>query len=148
MANEVHTSEQEASTTSLLQGIINDTADLIRHEIKFARTEIKADLGKTRDAMAVLAVGAGAALLGMILLALMLVYLIHWLSYPAGTALDRDAAIPLWGCYGIVSAVFLALGAVGLYAGYAKFESFDPLPDQTAQSIKENVGWIANANSK
>jgi len=148
MANEVQTPQDEGSMTGLMRGIINDIGDLIRHEIKFARTEMKADLRKTRDAVAVLALGAGAALLGAILLALMLVYLIHWLSYPAGEAPDYRAAIPLWGCYGIISAVFLVLGAVGLYAGYAKFRSFDPLPDQTAQTVKENVGWIANANSK
>jgi hypothetical protein len=148
MANEVQAPPDEASMTGLLRGIINDTADLIRHEVRFARTEIKADLAKTRDALAVLSLGAGAALLGAILLALMLVYLLHWLSYPAGTAPDSTAAIPLWGCYGIVSAVFLVLGAVGVYAGYAKLKSFNPLPDQTAQTVKENVGWIANANSK
>jgi hypothetical protein len=146
MANEVQTApHDEASMSGLLRGIINDIGDLIRHEIRFARTEMKADLQKTRDAMAVLALGAGAALLGAILLALMLVHLLHWLSSSAGT---DPGAIPLWGCYGIVSAVFLALGAVGLYAGYAKFKSFNPLPDQTAQTVKENVGWIANANSK
>jgi len=148
MATEVQAPHEEANMTGLMRGIINDTADLIRHEIKFARTEIKADLAKTRDAIAVLAFGAGAALLGAILLALMLVHLIHWLSYSAGTAPDASAAIPLWGCYGIVSAVFLVIGAVGVYAGYAKLKSFNPLPDQTAQTVKENVGWIANANSK
>jgi len=145
MANEVHTPEQEASMTGLLRGIINDTADLIRHEIKFARTEIKADLARTRDALAVLTLGAGAALLGAILLALMLVNLLHYVSLPAE---EVTRGLPMWACYGIVSAVFLVIGAVGVYAGYAKLQSFNPLPDQTAQTVKENVGWIANANSK
>jgi len=145
MANEVQSPPDEASMTGLLRGIINDTADLIRHEIKFARTEIKADLAKTRDALAVLALGAGAALLGAILLALMLVHVLHYVSLPAE---EVTRGLPMWACYGIVSAVFLALGVVGLYAGYMKFQSFNPLPDQTAQTVKENVGWIANANSK
>jgi hypothetical protein len=142
MANEVQTPQDEASMTGLMRGIINDIGDLIRHEIKFARTEIKADLRKTREAAAILALGAGVALLGVILLALMLVHLLHWLSSSAGA---DTAAIPLWGCYGIVSAVFLVIGAVATYVGYAKFKSFDPLPDQTAQTLKENVQWIANS---
>jgi hypothetical protein len=142
MATEVQSPHEEASVTSLMRGIINDIGDLIRHEIKFARTEMKADLRKTRDAAGVLAIGSGTAFLGAILLALMLVHLLHWLSSSAGADLG---AIPMWGCYGIVSAVFLALGSVGIYAGIAKFQSFNPLPTQTAQTVKENVEWIANS---
>jgi len=142
MANEVQSPPDAASMTGLMRGIINDIGDLIRHEIKFARTEMKADLAKTRDALAVLALGAGAALLGAILLALMLVHLLHHVSLPAE---EVTRGLPLWACYGIVSAVFLVIGAVGIYAGYAKFQNFNPLPDQTAQTVKENVGWIANS---
>jgi len=142
MATEVQSPHEEASMTGLMRGIINDIGDLIRHEIKFARTEMKADLRKTRDAATVLALGSGAAFLGAILLALMLVHLLHWLSSSVGT---DPGAIPLWGCYGIVSAVFLVLGSVGMYAGCAKFQSFNPLPNQTAQNVKENVEWIANS---
>jgi hypothetical protein len=142
MATEVHTHPDEASMTGLMRGIINDIGDLIRQEMKFARTEIKADLRKTRNAAAILALGAGVALLGVILLALMLVHLLHWLSSSAGA---DPGAIPLWGCYGIVSAVFLVIGGVMSYMGIQKFQSFNPMPDETAQTVKENVQWIANS---
>jgi len=142
MATDVHTHPEEASMTSLMRGIINDLGDLIRQEVKFARTEIKADLRKTRNASAFLACGAGVALLGIVLFALMLVHLIHWLSLPAGTV---TAGIPLWGCYGIVSAVFLLIGGVASWMGLEKFKSFNPMPDETAQTVKENVQWIANS---
>jgi len=142
MATEVQTHPDEASMTGLMRGIINDLGDLIRQEVKFARTEIKADLRKTRNASAILALGAGVALLGVILLALMLVHLIHWLSLPAEAA---PAGIPLWGCYGMVSAVFLLIGGVASYMGVQKFQSFNPMPDETAQTVKENVQWIANS---
>jgi len=142
MANEVQTPPEEAGVASLMRGIINDIGDLIRHEIRFARTEIRTDLRKTRRAATVLALGVGTAVIGAILLALMLVHLIHWLSLPAGTATE---GIPLWGCFGIVSAVFLGIGSAVAYAGCEMFKSFNPLPDETAQTIKENVGWIANS---
>jgi len=143
MANEVHTPTEEAGVAGLMRGIINDIGDLIRHEIRFARTEFRSDLQKVRQASTILAFGAGIAGLGTILLALMLVYLLKWLSLPAGTA--PEDGIPLWGCFGIVSAVFLGVGLSVAYAGYAMFKSFNPLPDQTAQTVKENVGWIANS---
>jgi hypothetical protein len=145
MANEVQTPPNEASMTGLLRGIINDIGDLFSKEIKFARKEFEADLKRTRRAAAVLACGAGTAFLGVILLSLMLVHLLHSVSNPA---VETTRGIPLWGCYGIVSAVFLVLGAALSFMGCQMFASFNPLPDETAQTVKENVGWIANASSK
>jgi len=140
MANEVH-AEDTAGIGGLLRGIINDVGDLIRQEIRFARSEIKSDARKMLRAGAVLAFGVGAAALGVILVAFMLVHLVHWLSLPAGT----EPGIPLWGCYGIVAAVFLAVGAATAFAGVKRLESVNPLPDQTAKSVKENVEWIMNS---
>jgi hypothetical protein len=145
MANEVQAPPDTEGMTGLMRGIINDIGDLISKEIKFARKEIEADLRKTRRATAVLGLGSGIAFLGAILLSLMLVHLLHYVSNPA---VETTRGIPLWGCYGIVSAVFLVLGSSIAYAGCQMFASFNPLPDQTVQTVKENVGWIANANSK
>jgi len=145
MANEVQAPPDMEGMTGLLRGIINDIGDLFSKQIKFARKEFEADLTKTRRAATVLALGAGTALLGAILLSLMLVHLLHYVSDPA---VETTRGIPLWGCYGIVSAVFLVIGSGVAYAGCQMFNSFNPLPDQTAQQVKENVGWIANANSK
>jgi hypothetical protein len=44
-----------------------------------------------------------------------------------------------------VAAVFLAVGACVGGMGYKMFQSFNPLPDKTAQSVKENVEWIMNS---
>jgi hypothetical protein len=142
MANEVHVQPgEEASFGSLLRGIINDVGDLIRQEIRFARSEMKSDAQKMLRAGAVLACGAGTAGLGMVLVAFMLVHLVHWLSLPAGT----EPGIPLWGCHGIVAAVFLTVGAAMAFAGIKRLENVNPLPDQTAKSVKENVEWIMNS---
>jgi len=145
MANEVHAPAEEAGIASLLRGIISDASDLIRQEIRFARTELKSDAQKMLRAGAVLAFGVGTAALGVVLVAFMLVHLIHWLSLPAGTAEPGGYHIPMWGSYGIVAAVFLAVGAAMAFAGVKRFESVNPLPDQTAKSVKENVEWIMNS---
>ncbi|MFO0880868.1 MAG: phage holin family protein [Gemmataceae bacterium] len=142
MLNEMQAPPQEGSTTSLLRGIINDIGDLVRHEISFAHTEIKTDLRKASAASTVLGLGVGSLFLGAILVALMLVHLVHWFSFYERPV---DAALPLWGAYGIVSLIFLGVGAVGSYVGCQMFNNFNPLPDQTAQSVKENVEWIANS---
>jgi len=72
----------------------------------------------------------------------MLVHLLHWVTTPV----DPDPAkLPLWACFGIVGAFFGAVGAVLIMSSLKKFQSFNPLPDKTAQTLKENVQWIANS---
>jgi hypothetical protein len=141
MSPQVPTSSEPGIAT-LVKGIINDVGDLIKQEFKFARTEVQTDLRKSKDAIVVLAIGAGATALGLIFAGLMVVYLLHWLTSPPGA---DPAGIPLWGCYGIVMLVFLGSGTALLLAGKKKFESFNPLPVQTVETVKENVQWIANS---
>jgi len=141
MTPQVPTSS-EPGIASLVSGIVSDIGDLIKQEFKFARTEVQTDLRKSKEAIVALAIGAGAATLGLIFAGLMVVYLLHWLTSPAGS---DPAGIPLWGCYGIVTLVFLGSGTALLLAAKKKFESFNPLPDQTVATVKENVQWIANS---
>jgi hypothetical protein len=52
---------------------------------------LRSDLRKTREATLAMAIGAGVALLGVLVLTLMLVHLLHWATIPAG-AIDPDPA--------------------------------------------------------
>jgi drug/metabolite transporter (DMT)-like permease len=140
--NEARTTA-EPSTTGLLGGIISDFGNLIKQEIRFAKVEFNSDLTKARDAATALGIGVGVASLSGLLLVWMLVHLIHWATMPAGTA--DPAKLPLWACFGIVGLVFGVIGGVLVTRGIRKFQSNNTLPVQTAQTIKENVQWIANS---
>jgi hypothetical protein len=70
------------------------------------------------------------------------VHLLHWATSPEGT---DPAAIPLWGCYGIVGAAVLLIGGVLAFAGKKRFDSFNPLPDETVKAIQENLQWTTNS---
>ena len=140
MTTQVPTTSEPGIAT-LVKGIVDDIGDLIKQEFKFARTEVQTDLRKSKEAIVALAIGAGAAFLGLIFAGLMVVYLLHWLTSPPGA---DQAGIPLWGCYGIVTLVFLGSGTALMLAGKKKFDSFNPLPDESAQVLKENIEWIAN----
>jgi hypothetical protein len=141
MASQVPTNS-DSSISGLLRGIVNDIGDLVKQQIMFARAEIKADLQKSRDAVAFLALGAGSAFLGAFFFGLMLVHLFHWVSSPPGA---DPATLPLWGCYAIVMGLFVVTGVGLILVGRRMFQSFNPLPVQTVQTAKENVEWITNS---
>jgi hypothetical protein len=144
MPLEVQSPPEQQGFTTLVRGIINDIGDLIKQEFRFAQAEFRSDLRKSREAILALAAGAGVAFLGVLVLTLMLVHLLHWLTLPAG--IDPDPArLPLWACFGIVGGVALGIGAVLLVAGKKKFDSFNPLPDETAKTVKENLQWTVSS---
>jgi len=122
----------DASVTTLVSGIIHDAQELIRQQLELLKHEVKSDLRKTRDASLLMIAGGGVAAVAILLLAFSLVYLVNW-AVPA---------LPLWASFGICGLVLAAAGGGLIYAGYARFESFNPLPDESARALKENVQWI------
>jgi len=123
-----------ASLTSLLTGIVSDLQDLIKQQLALFRTEVTSDVHKTKEALAPLAAGMGVLVVGLVMLSLMLVHLLDWAT----------ENLPLWACYGIVGAGFAVLGGALMFAGKKKFDSFNPLPDESAKELKETVQCLMN----
>lgn len=132
----------EPSFSHLVKGIVDDVGDLIKQQIQFAKKEVQTDLHKSKEAAVVLAIGVGALFLGILFAGFMAVHLLHWLTAPPGA---DPASLPLWSCYAIVCVPCLGSAAALIRAGRKKFASFNPLPDQTAETMKENVQWITNS---
>jgi Putative Actinobacterial Holin-X, holin superfamily III len=133
IANDVQ-SPPERSITTLVGGIIADAQQLIQQQFTMFRQEIRNDFRKTKETALSLAVGVSISLAGSVLLLLMLPLLLHWAA----------PELPLWACFGIVGAVLAALGGVLVYAGVKKFQSFNPLPDQSVEAFEENLQWTTN----
>jgi hypothetical protein len=123
------------SLSGLVSGIVDDAQELIKQQLNLFRHEIQTDIQKTKEGALSLVLGAGIAFLGTILLTFMLVHLLNW-SWPQ---------LPLWGCYGIVGGVFIVGGGLLCYWGKTIFASFNPLTDDSAQALKENIQWITKA---
>lgn len=138
MADQVQTqtnTEAQPSVTPLLTGIIDDLQELIKQNLTLFKVEVREDFRKTRDAATAMGSGLGLAAVGGLHLTLMLVFLLQWLFSPD---------LPLWACFGIVGGVFAGIGLALFLRGKRKIESFNPLPDETAEALKENVQWITN----
>lgn len=133
MAYDVHTSS-EPSMTTLVTGIINDAQELLKQQLTLAKREIQDDLRQTKEAALSLAVGVGLSFLAGILLCSALALLLSWL-WPA---------LPSWAGFGIVGGLLAVAGGAFIYAGQQRFESFNPLPDQTVAALRENLRWTTN----
>jgi protein-S-isoprenylcysteine O-methyltransferase Ste14 len=121
----------EPSLAALIGSIINDAKDLLLHEFTMAKLEVQDELNKTKTAALSLGVGAGISAVGSLLLVLMFVHL-----------LQAFTDIPLWGCYGIIGILLLALGIGVLLIGKKTAEEIDVVPQQTMETLKENAQWI------
>lgn len=130
--------DENGTVSGLVTGIIGDAQTLFKQQVEMVRHEILGDFRKTRDAGLKLVAGVTFAIVGAMLLTTMLVHLLCY-AWPQ---------LPLWGGYAIVGLFISAIGAGLLWWGKCEFDSFNPLPDESAKALQENVQWITNPPSQ
>jgi hypothetical protein len=116
--------------TQLVRELISDAKELLRQELALAKHEISEEAAKTKVAVIALGAGIGLAAIGGLLLIWMLVYLLNALT-----------PLPLWACYGIIGGLFAVVGIVLIVLGKNKLSQIG-VPQQTIETMKENVEWI------
>jgi hypothetical protein len=135
MASELQSPpEHDQNMASLLAGIVKDIQDLFRQQVALVRTEVREDFRKSKEAAFPMAIGLWLAVLGSILLSITLALALS----PAGANV-----LSYWASFGLVGVVVFLAGGGLVYFGKKKFESFNPLPDKSAEALKENLEWIA-----
>jgi len=130
MENQLHAGP-EPSMTSLVTGIITDAQDLIKQQLDLVKHEIRDDVRKAKEAAASLALGLGIAAVGGILFCTTFVYLLH-----------EELGLRLWASFAFVGGVMLVVGLVLTYLGKKQIDTINPLQEESAQALKENVQWI------
>jgi len=140
MATELQ-NPNEQSATSLVGGIIDDMQDLVKQQVQLTRKEINEELHKASEAAQFFALGGAILFLGLVIVALTLLYLLHWGSSPPET---DPAKIPLWACHALVGGPLSLLGAFLAWMGREKLRSISPLHNQATEALKENVKWATN----
>ena len=125
----------ETSVSDLISGLVNDAQQLVHREIDLAKREVAIEVDKVKQGAVALGIGAGLAVVGALLLAHMLVYLVQSLT-----------GLPLWVAYLIVGALFAIGGGLLLMQGIKRMKDVDPLPRETIESVKEDIQWIKEQN--
>lgn len=121
----------EPSLAQLVSELVSDAKQLLRQEVALAKHEIQEEVRKTKIAVVSLGTGIAIAALGGLLLIIMLVHLLNALT-----------DLPLWACYGIVGGMCALVGVVLLYTGKKQMARIDMVPQQTVETMRENVRWI------
>lgn len=120
---------RDRPTSELLKELSNQTTELVRQEIDLAKAELS-EKGKTAGLGAGMFGGAGLS--GAFALAA--------LTTAAIAALDL--AMALWLAALIVAVVYAAVaGALALRGKDKIQQAAPPVPEQTQESVKEDVQW-------
>jgi uncharacterized membrane protein YqjE len=122
------------SVGDLLGEVTGNLSKLMRQEVALAKVELKEEAAKAGKAGGLLG-GAGAVgYLVLVFLSLALMF-----------ALDNAMGI---GWAALLTAVLLGIVAAVLFViGRNRFKQINPKPEQTVETLKEDVQWAKNRNS-
>jgi uncharacterized membrane protein YqjE len=121
--------ENDRSFGVILQDVMKDVTDLVRSEVKLAKTELKQETAEFGRAASILAVGGVLALcaLGLVfttaILALCLV-------------------LPAWAAALIVSAFAVIVAGLFLGVGMVRIRAVNLKPEKTVQTLQEGAEWL------
>jgi MFS family permease len=119
----------DSSLADLARQLSNQTTELVHYEVELAKAELR-DKGKRAGVGAGMFGGAGA--LGLYALGALTAAII------AGIA----EALPVWASALIVAALYGAVAGILALRGKKKVqEATPPLPEETVQSVKEDVRY-------
>jgi Putative Actinobacterial Holin-X, holin superfamily III len=126
---EVHNPKRSQSTAELVKELSWEVSELVRQEVALAKAEL-AEKGKQAGAGAGML--SGAAVLGLVAVGGSL----------ATVILLLDLAMPAWLAALIGTAVYGAVAAtLGLRGKERLAHAAPPAPEQTIESVKEDVQW-------
>lgn len=129
-----HTGEElrEESFGELLSGIASDTSLLVKQEIALAKVELSAKAKDAGKGIGMLVAAGVAGLLALMTLTALLIIVL-------------DAFLPLWLAALIVLVLWSVVAAVLALTGKKNLQKAGPpVPQQTAETIKEDVQWAKN----
>jgi hypothetical protein len=123
---------RDRSTPELLRELADQVTTLVKQEIDLAKAEVS-EKGKRAGIGAGMFGGAGV--LGLLALG----------SLTASVIAALATGMPLWLAALIVGAVYAAVAGVLALQGRNKVqEAGPPLPEQTKESVKEDIEWAKN----
>lgn len=123
--------ETAPSTAKLLGGIVGDIQDLLRKEVSLARQEMREEFAKLKSAAVGLVAGGAVLVIGIL-------FLLIGLAQGAALLLEW----PSWAGFAALGGILFGIGAILAILAVRRFASFNPIPEKTVETVKENVEWL------
>jgi uncharacterized membrane protein YqjE len=120
----------EPSLGELFKQLAQDSATLVKQEVSLAKAEMRENLRSATKDAAMIAVGGGLLLVGLLVLTAFLVAAI-------GDLLDN-----YWLGALLVGLVFVVVGGLLAKKNLNNLKKDDLGPDQTIQTLKEDKRWL------
>jgi uncharacterized membrane protein YqjE len=120
-------STNDRPISAVLQDIVHNIQDIVRAEMRLAKTEVGEEIAKARSAATLVSVGAVAAMFSALFALFSIVYAL-------------SLVMPGWAAALIVAVVVGVVAAVAIVLGLKQFKTIRAAP-KTASSLKENVTW-------
>jgi uncharacterized membrane protein YqjE len=122
-------STEDRPIKQILQDILTNMQEIIRNEVRLARTEIGEEMSKALRALAILGGGMFLA-----------VYALGFLLLSAVYALA--AVLPDWLAPLLVGLLVAVGAAILIMVGRNRLAEVNAKPEKTIQSVKEDVQWV------
>jgi uncharacterized membrane protein YqjE len=113
--------------STVLHDIVGNVQDIVRSEIRLAKTELNEELAKARSAGMLLGLGVLMVTFGALFALLAIVYAL-------------SLVMPAWGAALVVAAGVGVIAALCIAAGIKRLKTVRAVP-KTVASVKENVEW-------
>jgi uncharacterized membrane protein YqjE len=120
--------DPEQSLGELLGRVSRDFSELVSTQVELAKVEIREEIAAAGRGAGILTGGAFCAYLAVILL-----------SFAAAWGLSE--IVPEGVAFLIVGAVYAVAAAVLLPKGKDRLSQVRPVPEKTAETVKEDVQW-------
>jgi len=119
----------ERPISVVLRELILNVQDIVRSEVRLAKTEVRAELTKTVSASLVMAVGAVSVFFSVLFVLLTVLYALN-------------LVMPAWSAALSVAVGVGIVAGVTIRTGLARFKSIHAAVPKTVTSVKENVEWV------
>lgn len=120
--------QPDKSLADLFGAMTSDLSTLLRKEVELAKVETKDEMSRASKAAGLLAGGAVTAYLAVVFASFALAWLL-------------DKWIPRALAFLIVAVLYAVAAAVLISRGRRRIKQVNPVPQQTVETLKEDVEW-------
>src|SRR6476469_10527217 len=121
--------KDDRSLGDLFTSLAAETGALVRQEVALAQVELTQKATKAGKNIVSLAVGGAIAYLAV-------------LAITAALIIGLSYLMPAWLAAALVGIIFAAVSYFMISSALAELKKISPMPEQTAQTIKEDARWL------